>query len=345
MTSSIVHLRILLTMFLLCMAVPSAADAASCNSSCGNITNIRFPFSLNNNIWPVDPSCPSSYMDNPYLRLFCNETEGKLYALHDSDFSTLEVISIHNDSLIVRIADDNIGRAEMISNGSSCTQSDNKGILLPPVETGPYVISDENKLGSFGCTQGSFTTSDVTGNATDLFYSDHATVGGCSVLLRDNRNNPECGNHTCCLASLPPTADLHLRYASFYASYSFFDINRTDPECSNCSNNYAALFYPNSTDFNDSAFPIKILWALPVIVNDTIVTGNELNQTNLMESPHYACTRDNSSVFIPVPELPGYLCKCKMGFVGDGYTNGTTCTGKNSYQPILGFKKVCTQYI
>ena len=80
-------------------------------------------------------------------------------------------------------------------------------------------------------------------------------------------------------------------------------------------------------------------------MNDTItdptsvVSSNKLNQTSLMESPYYACTRDNSSDFIPVPELPGYLCKCKIGFEGDGYANGTGCTGKNICQPILRFKK------
>ena len=109
------------------------------------------------------------------------------------------------------------------------------------------------------------------------------------------------------------------------------------PGCNNCSNNYASLFYPDLTDFDDyRSFPIKILWALPVIVNDTIVTANELNQTNVMDSPNYACTRDNSSDFVPVPELPGYLYKCKVGFVGDCYTNGAGCTGK-CYLPILGF--------
>ena len=329
------------------MAASSASDSPQCMGSCGSITNIRFPFSLNNNIWPVDPSCPSSYMDNPYLQLFCNETEGKLYALHEiSNFTTLEVMSIHNDSLIVRIADGNMGRAEMTGNESNCTMNEaTPTILLPPVGIGPYVISDENKFGSFGCTVGTLYTSDVAGNSTHFDYSDHAAVGGCSVLLPDNRHNPECGNRTCCLASLPPATDLHLRAAVYVTGYTFFNINETAPECSNCSNNYAALFYPNSTDFDDRSFPIKILWALPVVAIDTIVTGNELNQTNLMESPNYACTGHNSSVFMPVPELPGYLCKCKIGFVGDGYTNGTGCTGKNIYLPILRFKKASPQYI
>ena len=325
---------LLLLLLLLTTNIVVAADSA-CVAACGSIINISFPFSLNHSLSGVDSSCPSSYMNNPYLRLFCNETEGKLYALHDSDFSTLEVISIHNDSLIVRIADDNMGRAEMTPNEFNCTDSDITHIVLPPVGIGPYVISDENKFGSFGCTVGTLYTSDVAGNSTHFDYSDHAAVGGCSVLLPDNRHNPECGNRTCCLASLPPTADLHLRYASFYASYSFFDINRTDPECSNCSNNYAALFYPNSTDFNDSAFPIKILWALPVNMTDTttdppsVLLEKELNET-IIKSPDSACAKDGTSEFIPVLEVQGYRCKCKDGYVGDGYSNGTGCTSKTT---------------
>ena len=349
--SIIFLLLILLLLLLITNIVAAAVDSASCKKSCGSITNIGFPFSLNNSLSGIDPSCPSSYMDNPNFQLFCNHTEGKLYALENSEFTTLEVISIENDSLIVRVADpSNMGRAEMTPNGSNCTGGQTNFILLPPVQTGPYVISDENKLGSFGCTEGVLKTSDVSGNSTDLYFSDHAAVGGCSVLFPDNRNNPECGNRTCCIASLPPAADLHVRYAFYGASYSFFEFNATDPECSVCSNNYASLFYPNSTDFDDSSFPIKILWAIPVNINDTItdptsvVTANELNPTKLMESPNYACTRDNSSDFIPVPELPGYRCKCKTGFVGDGYTNGTGCTGKiiNLY---WDFKRLSPKYI
>ena len=271
-----------------------------------------------------------------------------LYALHEtSNFTTLEVISIENDSLIVRVADpSNMGRAEMTpSNGSNCTGGQTNFIVLPPVQTGPYVISDENQFGSFGCTEGILATSDISGNSTYLASSDHLAIGGCSVLFPDNLNNPDCGNRTCCVASLPPATDLHVRYASYSLLYSILDINKTAPECSVCSNNYVSLFYPNLTYFDNSSFPIKILWALPVIENDdTIVTGNELNQTNLMESPNYACTRDNSSDFIPVPELPGYRCKCKTGFVGDGYTNGTGCTGKIIYL-YWDFKRLFPQYI
>ena len=133
---------------------------------------------------------------------FCNQAEGKLYALQNSNFSTLEVISIHNDSLIVRIADGNMGRAEMTHIGSNCTRNPTATtISLPRVGIGSYVISDENKYGNFGCTLSILETSDVTRNSTVLFYSDQAAVGGCSVLLPDNRNNRVCGNHTCCVAS------------------------------------------------------------------------------------------------------------------------------------------------
>ena len=330
-SSSIVPILVLLTM------LASPGDSASCNSSCGNITNIGFPFSLNNSLSPVDSSCPSTYMENPYLQLFCNHTEEKLYALHETrNFTRLEVMSIHNDSLIVRIADDNnMGRAEMISNGSNCTPSESTEIKLPPVGIGPYVISDENKFGSFGCTLGSLAMSDsIDYNVSDKFsnYYDHVVVGGCAVLLPENQNNTECGNHTCCVATLPPVSDLHLRYAAYYAYYSGYGINTKTEECK-CSNNYATLFHPEYTDFDNRLFRIKITWALPVILNDTtsdptsLERETELNDT-IMESPDYACTRDQRSEFVAVPEVQGYRCKCKQGFAGDGYANGTGCTSK-----------------
>ena len=331
--SSFSSLVLLLLILLLLITNIVAADYPACVGSCGNITNIRFPFSLNNSLSGVDPACPSSYMNNPYLRLFCNHTQGKLYALQNSNLTSLEVISIHNDSLIVRLAGpSNMGRAEMSSNGSNCTDSETTRIVLP---AGPYVISDENKFGSFGCTLGTLEMSDsIDYNVSDQFsnYYDHVVVGGCAVLLPENQNNSECGNHTCCVASLPSVSDLHLRYASYHAYYSDYGINSTYEECK-CSNNYATLFHPEYTDFDNRLYQIKITWALPVILNDTtsdptsLERETELNDA-IMESPDYACTRDQRSEFVAVPEVQGYRCKCKEGFVGDGYANGTGCTSK-----------------
>ena len=106
------------------------------------------------------------------------------------------------------------------------------------------------------------------------------------------------------------------------------------------SNNYATLFHPNFTDFDTPSFQIKIMWALPVRMNasSSDFSEKELNET-IINNPDYACTGDQRSDFIPLPKLQGYRCKCKDGFVGDGYANGTGCTGKNICQPILRFKK------
>ena len=335
-SSSLILLRSLL---LLLINIVSASASASCKRSCGNITDIRFPFSVNNSLSGVDPSCPSSYMDNPYLRLFCDQAEGKLYMYPPTNdyFNTLEVISIHNDSLIAQNFVTNTGRAEMIPapDELTCNASDRAALLLPPVGIGPYVISDENKFGSFGCTLGTLEMSDLTkynGSYLIPSYYDHVVVGGCAVLLPENRNNTDCGNHTCCVATLPPVSDLHLRYAAYYAYYSGYGINTKTEECK-CSNNYATLFHPEYTDFDNRLYQIKITWALPVILNDTtsdptsVIRDAELNKT-IMESPNYACTRDQTSEFIAVREVQGYRCKCKDGFTGDGYANGTGCTSK-----------------
>ena len=317
------------------MAASSASDSPQCMGSCGSITNIRFPFSLNNNIWPVDPSCPSSYMDNPYLQLFCNETEGKLYALHNRDFfyntsqvTNLEVKSIHTDSLIIGV---DVAKMPPLVPGTdlNCNYSDVTWVMLPPFGTGPYVISDDNKFGSFGCTIGTIYMSDIIDhkpNDTLVDYYDQSVTGGCSVVLPDNLNNSDCRKHTCCVASLPPASDLRLRYASYtadaYETQNLFGVNLTDPECM-CSKNYAALYHPGSTDIDNRVFQIKITWALPYEVGD-------LNQPDVMKIPSYACTGDETSDFVPVPEVPGYRCKCKDGFIGDGYTNGTGCTSNEN---------------
>ena len=295
--------------------------------------------SVNNSVSGVDPSCPSTYMDNPYLQLFCDQAEGKLYAMPDpvythpdSQLTRLQVISIHADSLIVQVATQNMDVAKMApvhpATDSNCTASNWSWVLLPPLGTGPYVISDDNKFGSFGCTIGTIYMSDIIDhkpNDTLVDYYDQSVAGGCSVVLLDNLNNSDCSNHTCCVASLPPASDLHLRYASYSAdtheTQNLFGVNLTDPECM-CSKNYAALYHPDFTDLDNRLFQMKIIWALPY--------EGDLTEAEIMKSPHNACTGDETSDFVAVPEVPGYRCKCKDGFIGDGYTNGTGCTSNEN---------------
>ena len=324
----------------------AAAEISACLDSCGSITNISFPFSVSNNL----TSCSSPYMNNPYLHLLCNQTEGKLYALpdpvyteRDSQLTRLEVISILTDSLIVEIATEDKGISQMVPDEFNCSDdTTERALVLPTIGKGPYILSDENKFGSFGCTMGVLSTSDLidqlsneTSNGTYVDYFDRVVGGGCSVLLPQNQVNADCGNHMCCVASLPPSSELHLRYANYYTSYAdttLSGFNLTGPEC-NCSNNYATLFHSEFTDFERRLFRLKIVWALPVVMNyttDPTSAGTDDELTHkIMESPYYACTTDETSDFVRVPEVPGYRCKCKDGFVGDGYTNGTGCTSKN----------------
>ena len=337
-TSSVI-ITIFMIPILLLITMPAAADSAPCIRSCGNITNISFPFSLNNSVSGVDPSCPSTYMDNPYLQLFCDQAEGKLYAMPDpvythpdSQLTRLQVISIRNDSLIVRVATQNMDVAKMApvhpATDSNCTASNWSWVLLPPLGTGPYVISDDNKFGSFGCTIGTIYMSDIIDhkpNDTLVDYYDQSVMRGCSVVLPDNLNNSDYSKHTCCVASLPPASDLRLRYASYtadaYETQNLFGVNATDPQCM-CSKNYAALYHPNFTDLDNRLFQMKIIWVLP--------PEGDLNHAEIMKSPHYACTGDETSDLVLVPEVPGYRCKCKDGFVGDGYANGSGCTSKST---------------
>ena len=340
----ILTLSVLMAASAAAVAEVSASELA-CLDSCGTIANIPFPFSVSNNL----TSCSPSYMNNPYLHLLCNETEGKLYALwdpvytgSDSQLTRLEVISILTDSLIVEIATVDKGIAQMVPNEFNCSDNTTeRALVLPTIGEGPYILSDENKFGSFGCTMGTLSTSDLIDpplNETSDYYTyvdyyDHVVGGGCTVLLPNNQFNADCDNHTCCVASLPPSSELHLRYAYYYISYpdtTLLGFNLTGPEC-NCSNNYATLFHPKFTNVTNRLFRIKIIWALPVVMNYTtdptsVGTADELTQ-KIMESSYYACTRNQTSDFVPVPEVPGYRCKCRDGFVGDGYTNGTCCSG------------------
>ena len=339
-TASVIIIVVMIPMLLLIITnsniVAAASDSSACVATCGSIKNISFPFSLTNSVPPLKASCPSSYMDNPYLQLFCNHTEGKLYALQNSNFilnasqiTKLEVKSIHTDSLIIGV---DVAKMPPLVPGTdlNCNYSDVTWVMLPPFGTGPYVISDENKFGGFGCTMGTIYMSDIIDrkpNDTLVDYYDQSVTGGCTVLLPDNRNNRECENHTCCVSLLPRASELRLRFAYYFADpyqnyENLFGINVTDPECK-CSRSYVVLYHPDFTDIDNRVFHIKITWALPYEAGD-------LNQPDVMKIPSYACTGDETSDFVPVPEVPGYRCKCKDGFEGDGYTNGTGCTSKSA---------------
>ena len=128
-------------------------------------------------------------------------------------------------------------RAQMTPNEINSTNSEITGLMLPPVQIGPYVISEENKFGSFGYTLGILEMRDsidynVSDNVSNFY--NHGVVRGCSILLCNNQNNPDCLNCTCCLASISHVVDLQLHYATYYTSYTNFNINATDLECNNC---------------------------------------------------------------------------------------------------------------
>ena len=129
-----------------------------------------------------------------------------------------------------------MGRA-MIPNKINCTGSGTTRIFLPPVQIGPYVISEENKFGSFGYTLGILEMRDsidynVSDNVSNFY--NHVVVRGCSILLCENQNNPDCLNRMCCLVSISPLVDLHLHYGTYYTSYTNFNINATYLECIIC---------------------------------------------------------------------------------------------------------------
>ena len=82
---------------------------------------------------------------------------------------------------------------EMIpaSAGCYCNRSDISWLYMTP----EYTLSDENKFGSFACTMGVLSTS----NIIHQMVSDTLQINYNHV-----ENNIERGNHTCCVTSLPP---------------------------------------------------------------------------------------------------------------------------------------------
>ncbi|MCO5575644.1 hypothetical protein L7F22_029446 [Adiantum nelumboides] len=303
---------------------PQQQKSGCLNQTCGGI-KVSYPFKLEN---ATDcPSFSSSFelecdTHTGYL-LFKKASMNDFFFLlnnsHSSRPLSLRVLALAADSIALDVTSTVIAM-KLTPNGTYC-DGDIKTLVLPPFPH-PYVFSDENSLGGFGCPYAILATANLAGTDSSLSVNStpgfkDAAVGGCDVLCPGGDNNPECGNEKCCVfhwsrGSFP-------RILVYGAARSYISAATYKPET--CSSNYATLFHPNYTNFQSQKYGIKLMWALP---------SNHTTFLGFTQSPDYACS--NHSGISLVQEVPGYLCYCLHGYSGDGYAQGTGCSDVDECQ-------------
>ncbi|KAI5078670.1 hypothetical protein GOP47_0006341 [Adiantum capillus-veneris] len=315
-----------LAFILLCVRLVITAQqqqqAACLNQTCGGI-KVSYPFKLAN-----ATGCPSF---SSFFELECDPLNGYLLfnkaslgtsANATADLISLRVLALANNSIILDVTSTMV-TMKLTPNGTLC-DGDLKSLLLPSFPS-PYVFSDENQFGGFGCAYGVLVIANPAGNNTSFPANISASftdvsLGGCDMLCPSGGNNAECGHNQCCVFHWPRGS--FPRWTLYAAERSLLSAATYDPE--SCSSNYATLFHPNYTDFDSQKYGIKLMWALP---------SNHTTHLGIMQSPEYACS--NFSTISLVQEVPGYLCYCLPGYTGDGFAQGIKCSDIDECKDVV----------
>ncbi|KAI5078671.1 hypothetical protein GOP47_0006342 [Adiantum capillus-veneris] len=290
-----------LAFILLCgrLVITAQQQQAAClNQTCGGI-KVSYPFKLAN-----ATGCPSF---SSFFELECDPLNGYLLfnkeANATADLISPRVLALANNSIFLDVTSTMV---TMKLNGTRC-DGDLKSLLLPSFPS-PYVFSDENQFGGFGCAYGVLTIADPAGNNTSFPANISAgftdlSLGACDMVCPSGGNNPKCGHNQCCVFHWPRGS--FPRWTLYAAERSLLSAATYDPE--SCSSNFATLFHPDYTDFDSRKYGIKLMWALP---------SNHTTHLGITQSPEYACS-DFSSISL-VQEVPGYLCYCLPGSNAQG---------------------------
>ncbi|XP_057865962.2 wall-associated receptor kinase-like 8 [Cryptomeria japonica] len=175
-------------------------------------------------------------------------------------------------------------------------------------DKGPFWISGLNKLFAVGCNTSAQFQMHMGSTSQETHYWGSCTskCGYSSTLY--GRQLPSCKENGCCQMAVPggyTRISLAARFHSFYGS-------------NNCSNSASAIVdkdswdsISNSTSFKATEdFSLRVSWA---ILNDTCVSAQRKSSRQC--SPNAECEN----------RIWGYVCKCKAGYDGDGYSSGTGC--------------------
>ncbi|KAM7518812.1 hypothetical protein LguiB_017774 [Lonicera macranthoides] len=257
----------------------------NCNTTCGNLTNINFPFG-------ISQEC---YLDFNFS-ITCNTSSQPPKAFYQE--GNFRVLSISHEDSTIRIQQP----ASRICYDSSGNQIQNRTMLLN-VNSATFSISNSrNKFISVGCE----TVALFTG-------ANYATgcVADCDKV--ENAVNGSCAGIGCCESKIP-SGERSFR-TEIWTLVNHSRVIRFNP----CS--YVFLAEEGSYTFNpldllnmsrQDEFPVVLDW----VVDEVPCSDAKRNKSS------YACRSSNSEC-VDSTNGPGYHCKCPRGFQGNPYLFGT----------------------
>ncbi|KAM7514803.1 hypothetical protein LguiA_004386 [Lonicera macranthoides] len=257
----------------------------NCNTTCGNLTNINFPFG-------ISQEC---YLDFNFS-ITCNTSSQPPKAFYQE--GNFRVLSISHEDSTIRIQQP----ASRICYDSSGNQIQNRTMLLN-VNSATFSISNSrNKFISVGCeTVALFTGANyATGCVADCDKVENAVNGSCTGI-------------GCCESKIP-SGERSFR-TEIWTLVNHSRVIRFNP----CS--YVFLAEEGSYTFNpldllnmsrQDEFPVVLDW----VVDEVPCSDAKRNKSS------YACRSSNSEC-VDSTNGPGYSCKCTQGFQGNPYLYGT----------------------
>ncbi|KAH9312101.1 hypothetical protein KI387_027136, partial [Taxus chinensis] len=206
----------------------------------------------------------------------------------------IQILNVSADYLLVNATQFYASNCENMRNTTGFTMS----------SEGPFRISGYNKFVAVGC------------KAMGLFEmargNDETLWGGCLSVCSHNPILSQCNGDGCCSTPVPSNYSQFLVAAS---NFTLIEIPHYNMSCS-----YAAILDESSwhlvsksgtTNFASDAY-MRLDWAIP---NDSCASA-QAKKNSYKCDPNAQC-EDREW---------GYTCKCRSGYEGNGYSNGTGCT-------------------
>eukprot|EP01018_Ginkgo_biloba_P012536 Gb_23403 [translate_table: standard] len=195
----------------------------------------------------------------------------------------------------------NISNGTLIINSTSlkamsCNGTDDARKVLQLPKDGPFTISNTNVFAVIGCSSiGSFISPVEAG-------LPGGGVGKCQAACLNQDEPKYCNAYGCCSAGIPGNWQW-INFTGGGIHYQYFE---------NCG--FSTILEPETFStlhrgwIGSGQYGLKLDWAIGNL-NCSIASPGC--------SQHAICSDRRN----------GYICNCQEGYEGDGYSNGTGCTG------------------
>jgi hypothetical protein len=293
--------QIILLLFSVDAIFVQAADLASnsipCQRSCGNVSDISFPFG-------IGAGC---YLD-PWLEVVCNNNDSWASpkpVLKKLDLEVLnisfETYKLGSSSVIV-----NYPTLSICKNGSKSTEN-------VKLAKSPFIFSQsENIFIAMGCD-----------NFATMTSSD-GSVFGCRSVCDTSKviiNNTRCNGINCCQTTIA---------SSYFDAFNttIDPIDTKEPIIDGCKSAFLvqAEWFKTTYPFSNTSTytPVVLEWGIP----KTSVSSLPITNYSLTRGHEHTCY--NLSILASNPNSSTVSCYCTRGFKGNPYLP-EGCKGKVFY--------------